>query len=46
MNLSPIPEPLELTVEEFLDELKRIGKDLPELSDYAYTRESFYEDHD
>lgn len=34
-----------LSVEEFLAELSRIGNQLPELPDHAYTRESFYEDH-
>jgi hypothetical protein len=37
---------LTLTVDEFLAETERIGQTLPKLSDYAYTRESFYEDHD
>jgi hypothetical protein len=40
------PSKLQLTVDEFLAELNRIGKNLPKLSDYAYTREAFYEDHD
>ena len=38
-----------VTDEEFrasLDRLAERGKNLPRLPDYAYTRESFYEDHD
>jgi hypothetical protein len=30
----------------FLDGMASLGRDLPILPDYAYTRESFYEDHD
>jgi hypothetical protein len=33
-------------MQEFLDGMAAIGKDIPALPDYAYTRESFYEDHD
>jgi hypothetical protein len=33
-------------LESFLSTMTRLGKDIPPLPDYAYTRESFYEDHD
>jgi hypothetical protein len=33
-------------LQAFLDGMASLGRDLPVLSDYAYTRESFYEDHD
>jgi hypothetical protein len=45
-DFAAVPEPLSLNVDEFLAELNRIGKDLPKLPDYAYTREAMYEDHD
>ena len=35
-----------LDVDEFLTGMASLGKDLPPLSEYAMTRESFYEDHD
>lgn len=38
-----------LTPDEFrasLDRLAELGKGIPALPDYAFTRESFYEDHD
>jgi hypothetical protein len=33
-------------LEAMLDKLAEMGKGQPRLSDYALTRESFYEDHD
>jgi hypothetical protein len=41
--------PKQLSNEEFrtiLDRFAERGKNLPRLPDYAYSRESFYEDHD
>ena len=46
--VSPMPEK-HISKEEmdrFLSGMAKLGKDAPALSDYAYTRESFYEDHD
>ncbi len=41
--------PKRLSREEFraaMDRLAELGKVVPPLPDYAFTRESFYEDHD
>ncbi len=35
-----------LSIEEMFDRLALHSEKIPELPDYAFTRESFYEDHD
>jgi predicted DNA-binding protein len=33
-------------MQDFLNKMAALGEGTPPLPDYAYTRESFYEDHD